>query len=248
MFGLSLAVYFFNLQYFIKKQFKYEAKEALGNQTQFKDAQKGFLPNTYIENNPADKARNNLELYKKPETLTLQAELEELAKNRLTGLQIHGKPAGLKNDAGELEFDNGQQDEGSKVWEPLMGKDSREDIQDSYNPYAGKKQNSYVNPQGRNPFFHENQVPRGLGYIEQGNSKGQSPNIAPYSPLIRIAEEEQRQMDQRNQQAPLPPGFFGSSQMQSSPSNQFPGNQGTAAGQGGNILKSQLVLTPNHKD
>lgn len=73
MFSLSLAVYFLNLQYFIKIQFSYNSKEALNSRTTFENAGREFGPYMYKEYNPVDKSRSNLELYKNPQTLKLQA-------------------------------------------------------------------------------------------------------------------------------------------------------------------------------
>lgn len=72
LFGLSLAFYLFNLQYFLKHLFKYTSTEALETKLNFQQAQVHFGPNTYIENNPVDRSKRNLEVYKKPETLDLQ--------------------------------------------------------------------------------------------------------------------------------------------------------------------------------
>jgi hypothetical protein len=218
MFTLSLAVYFFNLQYFIKKQFKYDSNEALVNNTTFQNAIKDFGPNTYTGNNPADKGRSNLELYKNPETLKLQAELEKLAETGFQNLKPHGRPDRLGFQDLVLDDDNNET-LGDKAWVPLMQKDNLPEFHDSSYPQDNPRINPYGPPQNQadnNPFnvfgsLNQDGIPRdfnqqggqGFGYIQNlGYDQGQqNPQNSAYLPLINKGQEEQRVFNQRDQGA-----------------------------------------------
>ena len=73
VFTVSILVYAFNLQFFVREMFQVRNREALIKKTHLKEVAGSFGTNTYDEQNPVDQARANLQVYKKSETLKLQA-------------------------------------------------------------------------------------------------------------------------------------------------------------------------------
>lgn len=83
VFVLSILVYLFNLQYFVRHSSDVQNKEALMKQGTFNDVYSSFGTSTYKDKNPIDIVKENLQVYKKPETLKIQADLETLAEKEL---------------------------------------------------------------------------------------------------------------------------------------------------------------------